>query len=412
MTQPQTSLQAGLASTETKRTLRFLATGALNTVFGFGLYALLLWVGFIPHAAQLLGRIGGVIFNYFSYGRFAFGDLSLNKRRFLTNYLGNYLFAVALLWILLQFTSNGYLAGAATMVVTTFLNFLVMRFYVAQNEEKPSGELRSYRPHSRDWRWMPEWALLAKDTVHDISHGIVDRMMVFRPVRAIWRFTIGRKLKREILSAGCLLVHIPKTGGTSISRRLYGRNLPHHRAISWQRRFEFDYDDWCRFAVLREPVSRFLSAWRFTKAGGSSMILNSRFEMAQLAPMEPLEGLLERFENDPDLLRAVPAFRPQVEFVTDIEGKMMVDRLFVMDSDEHSSERLAEWLSVEPIPHLNKSAPTSDPLDPGLEDRIRALYADDLALYQSVVAQGGMIKFSSREPIKRAEYPPSMPLRV
>jgi putative flippase GtrA len=385
-------------SSLSSKILRFIATGLLNTVFGFGLYALLLWVGLVPHVAQLIGRMAGATFNYFSYGKLVFQDQNLIKSRFIGNYIANYLVAAALLWFLLLLGLNAYLAGALTMVVATLLNFIVLRFFVAEEEPSIRKSLSDYRPHARDWRWMPDWALLIKDTIHDLYHLALDRLVQFNFIGMVWRHLFGRNLKVKIEKAGCLLIHIPKTGGTSISKSLYGRNLPHYSAMSWHLRFRNDFSKWCRFAVIRHPVARFLSAWHFTKNGGSDIILNSRYEMALLSPMEPLEAFIRRVSQSPSILRSVPAFRPQVDFVIGGNGEFLLDRLFMIDGDNSGSNALTDWLSIPSLPHLNKSQSSRVELTDDLQEALLELYKEDLDLYNRISAAGGVLKLSTRCP--------------
>jgi putative flippase GtrA len=54
------------------RFLRFLAVGALNTLFGYGCFALLLYVGLHYAVAMLLATIIGVLFNFKTVGRLVF----------------------------------------------------------------------------------------------------------------------------------------------------------------------------------------------------------------------------------------------------------------------------------------------------------------------------------------------------
>lgn len=388
--------------------LRFYATGALNTAFGFGLYIGLVWLGMNPFLAQLVSRIGGTTFNYYSYRFLVFSGQRLSKPRFLLSYIGNYLFSAAVLAVLLRLLHNPYLAGTLSMVISTAANFAAMRWFVArprlvagaiEAELIEAGAGDRYRPFPRDWHWLPEWALLAKDTAHDLGHALAVRMLPMAPVRRIWLVLRGNALARRIEAAGALLVHIPRTGGTSISRQLYGRNLPHHPARRWRALFRDRFDEWARFAVLRDPVARFASAYRFTLDGGNELILNSRFEAARLGPLAPLEAFVARLEGDPALLRAVPMFRPQVDFLSDRVGGLLVDHLFVIEGDVRRLQALARWLGIASIPHINASRPCGEHFEPAIEARIRALYAQDCTLYERVLVAGGQLTLRDRTPL-------------
>jgi len=60
---------------------RFVATGLLNTLFGYGLYAVLVFAGMGYVMALLLATVIGLTFNFFSFGRLAF-RMPVAGRRF------------------------------------------------------------------------------------------------------------------------------------------------------------------------------------------------------------------------------------------------------------------------------------------------------------------------------------------
>lgn len=59
-----------------RRIGRFLVAGGLNTVFGFAIYALFVYLQFPVWATVSLSMIAALIFNYLSYGGMVFKDLS------------------------------------------------------------------------------------------------------------------------------------------------------------------------------------------------------------------------------------------------------------------------------------------------------------------------------------------------
>jgi len=74
---------------------------------------------------------------------------------------------------------------------------------------------------------------------------------------------------RRYRKAGIVFVHVPKAAGSSIAAVLYGGRMGHHPAA---RLMNEDPEGWAaldRLAIVREPVSRFLSAYAFAMAGGT-----------------------------------------------------------------------------------------------------------------------------------------------
>ncbi|MFC0686971.1 GtrA family protein [Novosphingobium clariflavum] len=118
------------------RLARFYVTGGINTAFGYGLYAMMITLGLHPQTAQLLSRIAGIMFNFFTYRSLVFGNSNFPLSRFLLAYGLNYLASVAFLDIALTLQHDPYIAGVATTVFSTLLQFCVLSRFVAI----PSGK--------------------------------------------------------------------------------------------------------------------------------------------------------------------------------------------------------------------------------------------------------------------------------
>jgi putative flippase GtrA len=116
--------------------LRFLVAGVVNTAFGYGLYAGLLWLGLDRYGAQAIGYVLGTGFNYLTYSRAVFRDAGPAKLRFALSYAGNYLINLAGLRLASQFIANPYVAGAVTTLGVVLLNYLVLRRLVFRVGQK------------------------------------------------------------------------------------------------------------------------------------------------------------------------------------------------------------------------------------------------------------------------------------
>ena len=109
---------------------RFLQTGAINTLFGYGLYALLVAGGLQLFVAQIVATIIAVAFNYVSYSRYVFAGVRPPKLRFLLSYGLNYLVSVAALAACAALLPSPYLAGLLATMAAAAVNFLVLRRWV------------------------------------------------------------------------------------------------------------------------------------------------------------------------------------------------------------------------------------------------------------------------------------------
>lgn len=106
---------------------RFLVVGVINTAFGYGLYAGLIWLGLDRYVAQAIGYALGTWFNYFTYSRGVFTGAGPAKLRFALSYAGNYLINLAGLKLASHFMANPYLAGAITTLAVVILNYAVLK---------------------------------------------------------------------------------------------------------------------------------------------------------------------------------------------------------------------------------------------------------------------------------------------
>lgn len=114
-----------------RRLLKFLLVGALNTVFGYSLFAFFIFLGVHYSLAVLLSTILGILFNFKTIGRLVFG--SRNNRlifRFVATYGVTYLLNVATLKVLDSFRVNMYIAGLLLLVPLALVSFVLQKKYV------------------------------------------------------------------------------------------------------------------------------------------------------------------------------------------------------------------------------------------------------------------------------------------
>lgn len=110
--------------------IRYLVAGAVNTAFGFGIYAALVWLGLDRYLAQAIGYVLGTAFNYVTYSRGVFAGSAPAKLRFVLSYLGNYIVNLLVLRLASHNLADPYAAGAATTVLVVILNYIVLKRWV------------------------------------------------------------------------------------------------------------------------------------------------------------------------------------------------------------------------------------------------------------------------------------------
>lgn len=68
-----------ILNTEARRFARFIAIGVLNTMVGYGVFALFILAGVSSPLALLSSTIIGVLFNFVSTGQFVFGSRKISR---------------------------------------------------------------------------------------------------------------------------------------------------------------------------------------------------------------------------------------------------------------------------------------------------------------------------------------------
>ena len=117
--------------------IRFIIAGAFNTLFGYSVYAVLVYFNFPYAIALLVSTISGVIFNYYSLGKMVFDNNGgwFVFRKFLASYIFIYIANAILLSLLTRnLISNPYLAQAAYTPVGVCLSWLLMNNWVYKND--------------------------------------------------------------------------------------------------------------------------------------------------------------------------------------------------------------------------------------------------------------------------------------
>lgn len=119
---------------EWRQLFRYYQAGIVNTAFGYGAFALLVWLGLNIYVAQILAHIAGTVFNYFTYSRYVFADGSRARGRFILSYAVNYLLSVAALFGFEQVVTSPYLSGFLAVVLVSAINFLILKRFVFRTE--------------------------------------------------------------------------------------------------------------------------------------------------------------------------------------------------------------------------------------------------------------------------------------
>lgn len=189
----------------------------------------------------------------------------------------------------------------------------------------------------------------------------------------------------RIWRAGLLFIHIPKNAGMSVSDAIYGEPVDHSSIRYYQKARPDLVDALPSFAVLRDPVDRFISAYNYGRVGGTRNNRISKPFNARYAAFRSIDDALDHVEGARRPYDVDHIFRPQSWYVTDRHGHVAVTKLLLFSE----IGRIAEFFpntSVRPLDHLNRVPTTEHLMTPRQIERVRAHYAQDYELIEAALA--------------------------
>lgn len=184
-------------------------------------------------------------------------------------------------------------------------------------------------------------------------------------------------------SVGAIFIHVPKAAGGSVSRAIYGRPLGHFYAVDIRRVLPADFARLYKFSVVRHPVDRLLSAYRFARAGGTADMAIRSPRRYQTAEFETFERFVLEWLTERDVASLDGVFRPQYLYLCD--GKdIIVDEIFRFEEvGKGMAERLSRALGrTVVIGHYNRTRQGDPPhISRACRSVIETLYREDFEVF-------------------------------
>ncbi len=122
-------------TTQQNTLIRFIFIGSLNTLFGYGVFSLLIFCGVHYSLAMLLATMVGVLFSFKTLGKLVFNN-SDNRLffKFILAYTVAYFLNIFTLKTFLAFSINVYVAGAVSTVVAAVFSYCVNKKFVFKKD--------------------------------------------------------------------------------------------------------------------------------------------------------------------------------------------------------------------------------------------------------------------------------------
>ena len=122
--------------------IRFIFVGGINTLFGVGVYCLMIFIG-LPYVwATLVSQVLGVLFNFMTTGTLVFENN--NPRlifRFVLNYILTYFLNIGINRLIQDLTgANTYVSGIGASLITALFSFFILKFFVYKEKSNEKNQ--------------------------------------------------------------------------------------------------------------------------------------------------------------------------------------------------------------------------------------------------------------------------------
>ncbi len=143
MTRPNYILDKAVTLQSRSRPLRFIIAGVVNSIFGFLVYSVTIYLFSRVWLGLVAGICAGIIFNFFTTGGFVFRDTSRQRiPRFFACYLLIYGLNFALLELTMPLLHGPIVAQALLTPIIALFSYLLLTRFVFLGLPPPSASPR------------------------------------------------------------------------------------------------------------------------------------------------------------------------------------------------------------------------------------------------------------------------------
>ena len=201
-----------------------------------------------------------------------------------------------------------------------------------------------------------------------VTRFLTDEIIENAIGEALWARLAALRRRRKAMSPEfsrrkIIFVHIPKTGGTSISAALFGNaslTWGHFGVRDFYAELGAEIDDYYKFCVVRNPWDRFVSAYHYLSNVPDTVTFRTKSFADLFVRGRSIDDLARYLHENPHMRRWAH-FRPQSDFIT-LGGKVRVDRVIRFERMAIELSEMGEEVGIPELratPHLNVSSRAS-----------------------------------------------------
>ena len=157
----------------------------------------------------------------------------------------------------------------------------------------------------------------------------------------------------------CIFIHITKTAGTSVAKSLFHYLPYHYTAIQYRVTYGKEtFNNYFKFAFVRNPWDRLYSAYRYLKSGGWN---NEDRVWAEnhLAKFDNFSDFVKQWLTKENIAKHIH-FKPQHLFICDSNGRLLVDYLAYFETLDDDFRRISEHLRINAEIGHHNTTPGND----------------------------------------------------
>jgi hypothetical protein len=181
----------------------------------------------------------------------------------------------------------------------------------------------------------------------------------------------------------CIFVHITKTAGTSVATSLFNYLPYHYTAVDYRVIYgKKTFNQYFKFAFVRNPWDRLYSAYRYLKSGGWNE-KDKKWAEQNLNQFDSFGSFVKQWLTKENIKKH-RHFWPQYLFVCDNKKRIIIDYLAYFETIEDDFDRLCGLLKIEAALGRHNANPGNDyrdAYDAESRNLVAEVYSTDIELF-------------------------------